>query len=227
MYHPPIRQVKVVKINEVEALVGIPKKNIRFYETQQLLSPRRNAENGYREYSDEDVATLRRIKLLRKLGVPIGEIQQVLHGTHTVGDCIRRHLITLEREKRNLEQSILLCQELQSVETPIGDLDAEGILARMEEMERGGASFHDQRRQDVRKRYIAPVVVTVIVVAFMAAMIWLLLWASRIAPEESPPWWFLLVCIGLFSSIAVGTILALWQRVKEINKGEIDDAKRY
>ena len=36
-----------MKINEVEALVGITKKNIRFYEEQGLLSPRRNSENGY------------------------------------------------------------------------------------------------------------------------------------------------------------------------------------
>ena len=37
-----------MKINEVEALVGITKKNIRFYEAQGLLSPRRNSQNGYR-----------------------------------------------------------------------------------------------------------------------------------------------------------------------------------
>ena len=29
-----------VKINEIEALTGIPKKNIRFYEEQGLVSPR-------------------------------------------------------------------------------------------------------------------------------------------------------------------------------------------
>ena len=58
-----------MKINEVEALVGITKKNIRFYEEQGLLSPRRNSENGYRDYGEADVAALRQIKLLRsKLG---------------------------------------------------------------------------------------------------------------------------------------------------------------
>ena len=31
-----------MKINEVEALVGITKKNIRFYEEQGLLKPGRN-----------------------------------------------------------------------------------------------------------------------------------------------------------------------------------------
>ena len=216
-----------MKINEVEALVGISKKNIRFYETQQLLSPGRNAENGYREYSQEDVTLLRWIKLLRKLGVPIGEIQQVLHGTHTAGDCIRRRLITLERERQNLEQSILLCRELQGLDAPLGELDAEALLARMDEMERSGATFHDQRREDVRKRYIAPIVITAVVVIYMAAMSGLLLWAVRIAPEDAPPGWFLWVCIGLFAAIAVGVILALTQRLQEINRGEIDDAKRY
>ena len=39
-----------VKINEVEAQVGITKKNIRFYEEQGLLHPRRSTENGYRDY---------------------------------------------------------------------------------------------------------------------------------------------------------------------------------
>ena len=42
-----------MKINEVEALAGITKKNIRFYEEQGLLNPRRNPENGYRDYGDE------------------------------------------------------------------------------------------------------------------------------------------------------------------------------
>ena len=98
-----------MKINEVEALAGITKKNIRFYEEQGLLSPRRNADNGYREYGDEEVQILRRIKLLRKLGVPIEEIRRMLDGSHTVADGMRRHLVSLEREKRNLEQSIALC----------------------------------------------------------------------------------------------------------------------
>ena len=66
-----------MKINEVEALVGITKKNIRFYEEQGLLTPRRNSENGYRDYGPEEVAVLRRIKLLRKLGLPLEEIRRM------------------------------------------------------------------------------------------------------------------------------------------------------
>ena len=92
--------MRKLKINEVEALVGITKKNIRFYEAEGLLSPRRNSENGYRDYGETEVAALRRIKLMRKLGVPLEEIRQMQQGAHTVGDGMRRHLVTLEREER-------------------------------------------------------------------------------------------------------------------------------
>lgn len=203
-----------MKINEVEALAGISKKNIRFYEEQGLLSPRRNSENGYRDYGENEVEVLRRIKVLRKLGVPIEEIRQMLSGSHTVSDGIRRHIITLERERRNLD-------------IPVSSLDSEALLAKMEQLEQGGASFQDKHAQDVRVRYVAPVVVTVLMVALMTALSSMLLWAFFSQPEQAPPVWILLLIVGLFAAVGVGVVLALAQRIREIGKGEIDDAKHY
>ena len=216
-----------MKINEVEALAGIPKKNIRFYEEQGLLSPRRNAENGYRDYGDEEVQILCRIKVLRKLGVPIEEIRQMFSGTHTVADGMRRHLISLERERRNLEQSIALCQELQGRDIPVEQLDTQWLLNRMEELEKGGTSFRNQQAQDVRVSYIAPVIVTVLMVALMIALSALLLWAYWTDPGDAPPFWFLFVLIGILAAVGIGVILALLQRIREIGKGEMDDARHY
>ena len=216
-----------MKINEVEALAGIAKKNIRFYEEQGLISPRRNPENGYRDYADEDVLVLRRIRLLRKLDVPIDEIRLMLSGSHTVGDGMRRHLISLERQQRNLQQAMELCQELAYQDIPISQLDTESLLTRMETLEQAGTSFHDVAAQDIRTRYIAPVVVTAVVVTFMTALSGLLLWALTISPEDAPPIWFVLVVIGFFAAVGVGCVTALAQRIREIRKGEIDDAKKY
>lgn len=216
-----------MKINEVEARAGITKKNIRFYEEQGLLNPRRNPENGYRDYGEEEVQILRRIRVLRKLGLPIEEIRRMQSGVQTVGDGMRRHLITLEREKRNTEQSIALCRELQGQEIPVSELDAEALLARMEEMEQSGTTFHNQQNRDVRVRYIAPVIVTVVMVALMAGLSALLLWAYQVSPEDAPPVWFLWIMIGLFAAVGGGVLLALLQRVREIAKGEIDDARNY
>ena len=216
-----------MKINEVEALAGIAKKNIRFYEEQGLLSPKRNPENGYRDYGEEEVLVLRRIRLLRKLDVPIDEIRLMLSGTHTVADGMRRHLISLERERRNLEQSIALCQELQGRDIPVEQLDTQWLLNRMEELAKGGTSFRNQQAQDVRVSYIAPVIVTVLMVALMIALSALLLWAYWTDPGDAPPFWFLFVLIGILAAVGIGVILALLQRIREIGKGEMDDARHY
>ena len=75
-----------MKINEVEQLVGITKRNIRFYEKEGLLSPSRNSDNGYREYGEAEVETLKQIKLLRKLDVPMEEIRRMQQGALILTD---------------------------------------------------------------------------------------------------------------------------------------------
>ena len=139
-----------MKINEVEALVGITKKNIRFYEEQGLLAPRRNSENGYRDYGEAEVSVLRRIKLMRKLGVSLEEIRQMQAGSLTVADGMRRHLVALERDRENLDQSIRLCGRLTDCRERLEDLDAEAILEEMTVMEQSGTSFQNKQKQDIR-----------------------------------------------------------------------------
>lgn len=216
-----------MKINEVEALVNITKKNIRFYEEQGLLSPQRNTENGYRNYNEEDVQTLRQIKLLRKLGVPIEEIRQMLLGVHTLSDGMRRHLISLEREKQNLEHSISFCRNLQAMDTSITSLEIERFLGEMDELEKNGTTFKNKQTSDIRIRYVAPSVITLLMIALISAFIVLIVWGYLSSPADAPPLWFLWICIGVCLALGVGVVLALIQRVREIGKGEIDDAKNY
>ena len=220
-----------MKINEVEALVGITKKNIRFYEEKGLLSPSRNSENGYRDYGQGEVDVLRRIKLLRKLGVPIEEIRRMQEGTQTVGDGMRRHLVTLERERRNLDEAARLCTLLKEREIPLRELDAEGVLDEMEKLEQTGTTFQNKQRQDVRIRYVAPVVISAVLVALMAAIAAVMFWGYSVGyvvdPSEVPPLAVILVLEALPLLVIVGVLLALFQRIKEIGRGEIDDAKQY
>ena len=83
-----------MKINEVEARVGVTKEH-PLLRGEGPYRPRRNSENGYREYGTGEVEQLKQIKLLRKLGVPLEEIRRMQSGAHTVGDGMRRHLVTL------------------------------------------------------------------------------------------------------------------------------------
>jgi len=217
-----------VKINEVEALVGVTKKNIRFYEAEGLLTPRRNSENGYRDYGDGDVETLRRIKLLRKLGLPLEDIRQMQSGVHTVGDGMRRHLVSLERERKNLETAAALCGGLKDCDLRLEDLDPLPLLEEMERLEQSGATFQNKQTQDTRRKYyVAPVAVSVIMTAAMAGVLALLVWLWTIDPADAPPLLLLAVFALVPLGVLAGVYLALYQRVLEIRKGEMDDAKKY
>ena len=223
----PKTEVRNLKINEVEALVGITRKNIRFYEAEGLLAPRRNSENGYRDYGGAEVQVLLQIKLLRKLGVPLEEIRRMQSGVHTVGDGMRRHLVTLERDRDNLEQAIRLCAGLTDRQERLGDLDAGSILKEMEAMEQSGATFQNKQRQDVRIRYVAPVAITVLMLLLMGGIAGLILWLTALSAEEAPPAFMLAIIALIPLVISGGVVLALVQRIREIGKGEIDDAKNY
>ena len=216
-----------MKINEVEALVGITRKNIRFYESEGLLSPRRNSENGYRDYGEAEVEALRRIKLLRKLGVPLEEIRQMQSGTHTVGDGMRRHLVSLERERGNLDQAIRLCGRLTDRQERLCDLDAEAVLAEMDTLEQTGTTFQNKQKRDVRIRYVAPVVITVGMTLLMMGLTGLLFWSIYAGTNGSPPALMLAVLALLPLVVTGGVVLALIQRIREIGRGEEDDAKNY
>ncbi len=217
-----------MKIIEVEAQVGITRKNIRFYEEQGLLAPRRNSENGYREYGEAEVRTLRQIKLLRKLGVPLEEIRQMQSGGQTVADGMRRHLVTLERERQNIERAMELCAGLKEAEIRLADLDAAALLDRMDQLEQTGTAFVDKQRQDVRPmRYMVPIVIALAITLLMGALVGLTLWGYWADTAAAPPLPVVLVIIALPLLVIAGVLLALVQRIQEIGKGEEDEARKY
>ena len=217
-----------MKINEVEAIVGITKKNIRFYEEQGLLSPRRNSQNGYRDYGEEEVDILRRIKLMRKLGVPLEEIRRMQSGDSTVGDGMRRHLVTLERERQNVEQSMVLCRRLSNEEIRLDSLDAAALLSEMESMEEKGATFQNKQTGDMKPiRYFGAVAATLVFSVLMLGLLALLIWAYIYQPQDAPPKPLLVLLFLLPVAVILSLLFALRQRIREIQRGEVDDAKKY
>ena len=207
--------------------MGINKKNIRFFEEQGLLSPRRDSSNGYRDYGEAEVAVLRQIKLMRKLGVPLEEIRRMQAGG-TVADGMRRHLVTLEREQKSLEQSIQLCTGLKDREERLDALDAAALLEEMEQLEKTGTTFQDKQKNDLKPvRYAGAVVMALLTTALMAALIALMVWGFTVDPADAPPLALLVVLVAIPGVIILGVLLALFQRIKEIRKGEEDDAKNY
>ena len=126
-----------MKINEVEAAVGVTKKNIRFYEEEGLITPSREPGNGYRSYSQADVERLRRIKLLRKLDVPLAEIREMLEGQRTLAEGMSQQLERLRSRRADLEEAIGFCTLLQPPR--IGQLDIEKSDDRQQRQQATGS----------------------------------------------------------------------------------------
>ena len=67
-----------MQINEVIQKVDLTKRAIKYYEEQGLISVNKD-KNGYRNYSEEDVKTLKEISVYRKLGISIKDIKVLLN----------------------------------------------------------------------------------------------------------------------------------------------------
>ena len=214
-----------MKIKQVEELVGINSKNIRFYEDQGLLTPCR-AENGYREYHEPEIARLKQIKFLRKLGVPISQIQQMLGGSLSLDACLQEHLRELDRQTDDLEHTKRIAgHALDQHAVDLDHLNIDECLDAIERSEKEGARFMDIDRTDVRrKKSLGAVLGAGIMIVIMGALIWLILWANHQDPLPG-----LLLAIALFfpAVITICVIAVLIQRLREIKGGEEDDAAQY
>lgn len=213
-----------MKINEAEQAIGITKKNIRFYEQEGLLTPSR-AANGYRDYSEADVDTLLRIKLLRKLDIPLEEIRRLQSGILTLDDCLQRHLIALGRKRKNLEAVEGFCRKILSEADTLRTLPVNQLLAQMEDMEKGGTRFLDIQKKDKQKKKQRAAIAAGCVILFMAWLLAIMIW--NLSMEAGVPILFMIFVILFPLLVIVGTSIALIQRFKEIEGGEMDEAAKY
>ena len=212
-----------MRIQEVEPLVGITKKNLRFYESEGLLHPKRNGTNGYRDYSREDVVLLRKIKLLRSLDIPLEEIRQLQAGALTVSDVMEREAVRTSREQKNLEVRQALLSELAREQGSLDQLDPEPWLDEMERLKEKGVRFMDQKR-DVKRQAVAPVIAALVMMLMMGLFLGIMIWGQMEAPIPLPLW---LLTAAIPLAVCVGVVIALVSRIRELRSGEEEESRKY
>ena len=128
-----------MKINEAEQLLGITKANIRFYEKEGLLTPSRN-ENGYRDYSEADIRQLKQIVILRKLGIPVQQIGDILDGALPLQDALEENIASLNAQIDALNGALAMTKQLwqENQET----LDTDRCWEMIQHQESQGFHFH-------------------------------------------------------------------------------------
>ena len=130
---------------ELEMRSGMARANIRYYEQEGLLTPVRR-ENGYRDYSEEDLETLLRISLLRNLGFSVEEIRQLQRGALDFTDAMRSRSAALEAEGQRLLSARKVCDAISQEVTSYSALQPETYLA-------GLKPDGTARRQDVAQAH--------------------------------------------------------------------------
>ena len=116
---------------EMEARSGVPRANIRYYEAEGLLAPARSG-NGYRDYSEEDLRTLEKIKLLRRLGVTIEELRALRDGKADLGAVLDRRLAEVGGQRAALGRVERVCGDLRRSGATFAGLDPGKYLADLD-----------------------------------------------------------------------------------------------
>lgn len=116
-------------VNELASKVGVPPHVVRYYTRIGLLKPRRDPENGYKLFRNDDVRTLRFIRQAKDLGFTLHEISVFLDKI-AAGDSpcpdVRQLLVEhIERNRREI-------RSLQALQTRM-----EGALNRWREIADG------------------------------------------------------------------------------------------
>ena len=118
-------------INEVAKVCNLTKKAVEYYTEQGLICPN-ILENGYRDFSEQDMEILKKIALFRRLGLSIFEIKSILANPDKLKSILYKKTLELEQEK--VKQDILkrLCngESLEKLEQEINNINSKSIIVK-------------------------------------------------------------------------------------------------
>ena len=130
-----------MKIKEVEARVGMTRANIRYYEKEGLLNTTVRNENNYREYTEEDIEQLQKIKILRLLGISPSDIKLLNANAISMEEIMKKRVEELEREAKQIQDIHKICETIIDKKIDVHSLNEEVLTGdravwkqRMEEL---------------------------------------------------------------------------------------------
>jgi DNA-binding transcriptional MerR regulator len=97
----------LLKVGELAKRTGVTVRALHHYDSIGLLRPSGHSESGYRLYSRDDVARLHGIQTLRRMGLPLADVAQLLDGDAAPLPAI------LARQIGTLDQQIAEAQALR------------------------------------------------------------------------------------------------------------------
>lgn len=212
-------------INEVESVVGLSKKSIRYYETVGLLNPKRRIANDYRDYSKEDVILLKKIKFLRELDVSIQDLKKLSTKELSLTECMQDKIKKLEEYAKNYQEVKLMCKEIIRSNVEYDEFSVEEYSKKMNKLNKGGFIMRDIQ-QDQTKKIQGAVISSAIFLAIFLFFSGLITYFQITEVEKMPMALYIFV-MGIFIIPMISVVINLITRIKEIKGGEEDEASKY
>lgn len=116
--------------NEIQEKTGLTRKALEYYEEKGLVNPEKN-ENGYRNYSKEDLELLRKISMLRKLGMSVGEIEKcILTDYKALASILRRkeHELDIDEKRKNVLNLLIIGESEKIINEKISQIENEETI---------------------------------------------------------------------------------------------------
>jgi DNA-binding transcriptional MerR regulator len=105
---------RTYRIREFATLAGVTVRTLHHYDRLGLLTPRRSAA-GYRIYSEQDLATLEQVVVLKFIGIPLRGIASLRNATpERLSKALLAQREMLGRQRLVLDQAIAAIRELQT-----------------------------------------------------------------------------------------------------------------
>ncbi|MDY4196401.1 MAG: MerR family transcriptional regulator [Peptoniphilaceae bacterium] len=121
--------------NEIQNKTGLTRKAIEYYEEKGLINPQKT-ENGYRDYSENDLEVLIKVSLFRKLGISVTEIEDYLStGISSLSSVLRRkqHQLEVEEKRKEVLELVVKGESQELINEKIKLIEAEeSIYERLE-----------------------------------------------------------------------------------------------
>lgn len=131
-----------MRIQELEQVTGMDRATIRFYEKEELITPKRS-ENGYRDYTEENAAELKKIRLLRQLGMSVFTIRQLQQGSVSFSDILTQQVNRLSDQIEESKKAKAVCQTIYDDGAAYDSLDADYYLTLFREIQTKEPEFQE------------------------------------------------------------------------------------
>lgn len=214
-----------MNIHEVEHIVGLSKKSIRYYEENGLLSPKRNKDNDYRVYSDEDLKILKIIKFLRELGVSIKELQLLKKGNISLQECMLDRINKINSESEKYGKVKNICLELANSNETFENIKISREFEEINILNKEGFTMRNIKTNKTKK--IIGAIIPTIIFGILIIIIPVIVTYIQFTQVEKIPWIVYIFVLLFFSIPIIGLVYNLIVRIREINRGEEDEASKY